>query len=115
MRRAQPLFSTVQSRLDALNTRLQENLAGMRVVKAFVRADYEQGRFDTANLDLMQRTVQAIRVMAVVMPLMTLVLNCGVAGALWLGGVHVIRGDMQLGQIIAFINYLLWSALACGA
>jgi ATP-binding cassette subfamily B multidrug efflux pump len=107
IRRAQPMFAEVQRRLDTINTVMQENLAGMRVVKAFVRADHEQRRFANANEDLMNQTIRAIRLMAVVMPCMTLVLNLGVVGALWFGGRQVMQGHMHVGQIIAFVNYLL--------
>lgn len=112
LRSVQPLFAEVQRRLDAINTILQENLAGMRVVKAFVRADYEERRFARANDDLMNQTIRAIRLMALVMPGMTLVLNLGIVGAIWFGGLQVIYGDMQIGQIIAFVNYLLRTLFA---
>lgn len=112
LRSVQPMFAQVQRRLDIMNTILQENLAGMRVVKAFVRAHYEQGRFDRANDDLMNQTIRAIRLMAIVMPGMTLALNLGIVGAIWFGGLQVMYGDMQVGQIIAFVNYLLRTLFA---
>jgi ATP-binding cassette subfamily B multidrug efflux pump len=102
-----PLFSRVQAQLDALNTVMQENLAGVRVVKAFVRSDYEVGRFRQTNDNLMTVNTKALRVVSVTMPLMTLILNFGVVGALWIGGVQVSSGGMQVGQVIAFINYLM--------
>ena len=111
-RRAQPLFAAVQRRLDALNTVVQENLAGVRVVKAFVRAEYEQRRFAAANDALMTETIRAMRLMAVVMPGMVLVLNLGVVGALWFGGRQVMQGHLHVGQIIAFVNYLLRTLFA---
>ncbi len=106
-RRAQPMFSEVQRRLDAVNTVLQENLAGMRVVKAFVRAHHEKERFGAANDNLMDQTIRSIRLMALVMPAMMLLMNLGIASAIWLGGLQVMAGTMQVGQIIAFVNYLL--------
>lgn len=112
LRSVQPMFAQVQRRLDVMNTILQENLAGMRVVKAFVRAHYEQRRFDRANDDLMNQSIRAIRLMAVVMPGMTLALNLGIVGAIWFGGLQVMYGDMQVGQIIAFVNYLLRTLFA---
>lgn len=112
LRSVQPLFAQVQRRLDVMNTILQENLAGMRVVKAFFRAHYEQRRFDRANDDLMNQSIRAIRLMAVVMPGMTLALNLGIVGAIWFGGLQVMYGDMQVGQIIAFVNYLLRTLFA---
>ena len=107
LRRAHPMFAEVQRKLDGVNTVLQENLAGVRVVKAFVRGDYEEQRFGDANDSLMMRTVHAVRWMAVLGPFMMLAVNLGVVGALWFGGVQVVGGEMQIGQIMAFVNYLL--------
>ncbi|MDY7078385.1 MAG: ABC transporter ATP-binding protein [Chloroflexota bacterium] len=107
IRRATPMFSLVQAKLDNLNTVMQENLAGVRVVKAFVRTDHEIKRFKTANDGLMNQTVQAARVVVVAMPFMMLTVNLGVVGAIWLGGLQVTTGSMQIGQIIAFVNYLM--------
>jgi MATE family multidrug resistance protein len=86
---------------------LQENLAGVRVVKAFVRADHERERFGRVNDALMQRTVHGARLVATVRPFMMLTLNLGVVAVIWFGGVQVSRGDLQVGQIIAFVNYLM--------
>jgi len=105
--RATPMFSLVQAKLDDLNTVMQENLAGVRVVKAFVRADHEVKRFKTANNALMDQTVRAARVVVTTMPFMMLTVNLGVVGAIWLGGLQVTVGTMQVGQIIAFVNYLM--------
>jgi ATP-binding cassette subfamily B multidrug efflux pump len=101
-----PLFGEVQRRLDNLNTVLQENLSGVRVVKAFAREKHEEERFDTGNVRLMTTNVQAARLGAATMPLMMIALNAGVVAALWLGGVQVKSGGMQAGQVIAFVNYL---------
>ncbi len=107
IRKTFPLFGEVQQRLDALNIVMQENLAGVRVVKAFVRAPSTSWlRFGRANDDLMDQNIRAVRTMAVTMPLMMLTLNVGVVAALWFGGVKVQQGDLQVGQVIAFINYL---------
>jgi ATP-binding cassette subfamily B multidrug efflux pump len=105
--RAAPMFSLVQAKLDDLNTVMQENLAGVRVVKAFVRADHEIQRFKTTNNALMDQTVRAARIVVLAMPLMMLTVNLGVVGALWFGGLQVTVGSMQVGQIIAFVNYLM--------
>ncbi len=101
-----PMFSEVQRRLDALNTVMQENLAGVRVVKAFVREAHEIGRFRTANRRLMEQNISAAQVLALNMPLVMLILNLGTVAALWLGGIQVKAGSLQVGQVIAFINYL---------
>ncbi len=106
VRRAYPLFGQVQARLDGLNTVMQENLAGVRVVKAFVRADHEIGRFGAANASLVEHTLRVARVTIVTMPMMMIIMNVGVVAALWFGGVQVSQGGMQVGQIVAFVNYL---------
>ena len=105
--KATPLFGQVQRKLDDLNTVMQENLAGVRVVKAFVRAQHEIQRFRATNEELMEQTIRAARIVAVVMPFMMLALNLGIVGAIWFGGLQVTYGTMQLGQIIAFVNYLM--------
>ena len=102
-----PMFGTVQQKLDAINTVMQENLAGIRVVKAFSRSDYEIDRFGMANDEWMDQNLKAIRTVAVTMPFMMLMLNMGVVATLWFGGNLVVQGDMQVGQIVAFINYLM--------
>ena len=107
LKKAHPMFFEVQHRLDRLNTVMQENLAGVRVVKAFVRADYEQQRFENANENLVDRTISAMRLVAVVMPFMMLAVNFGVVSVIWFGGIQVASGDMKVGQIMAFVNYLM--------
>jgi len=103
----EPLFRTVQQRLDRLNTVLQENIAGVRVVKAFVRADFEGARFQVANDDLTNRSVQVMQFMGAMSPILTLCVNIGMVLVIWNGGAQAIRGDMSVGQIVAFTNYLL--------
>jgi len=106
IRRAYPLFRVVQETLDALNAVMQENLAGVRVVKAFVRADHEKARFHTANEDLMEKTIRVVRVVAVTMPFAMLAMNLGLVGVIWFGGLQVTAGGMTTGEIISFTNYL---------
>jgi ATP-binding cassette subfamily B multidrug efflux pump len=105
--KAYPLFSGIQRKLDDLNTVMQENLAGVRVVKAFVRAEHEILRFGAVNEGLMAQTVRAARTVAVTMPAVMLALNVGVVGAVWFGGMQVTYGGMKVGQLIAFVNYLM--------
>jgi ATP-binding cassette subfamily B multidrug efflux pump len=112
IKRAHPMFAKVQRRLDSLNIVMQENLAGIRVVKAFVRADHEKQRFDLTNENLMNQTIRAARMVVVVMPAMMLTLNFGIVGVLWFGGIQAIQGDLHVGQIIAFVNYLLRTLFA---
>lgn len=105
--KATPLFTVVQEKLDALNQVMQENLAGVRVVKAFVRAQHENARFGTANTNLTNQSVRAMRTVAIMPAFMMLTMNLGIIAVLWFGGVRVTLGQMQMGQIIAFINYLM--------
>jgi len=105
--KATPMYTVVQEWLDALNGVMQENLAGVRVVKAFVRAQHEQARFGATNDKLMNQTIHVMRTIAVTQPFMMLTMNLGVAGVIWFGGLQVTRGHMHVGQIIAFVNYLM--------
>lgn len=108
--KAYPMFGDVQERLDHLNTVMQENLAGVRVVKAFVREDHEITRFGRVNAGLMNITVRAARVIGVAGPAMSIALNAGVVAAIWFGGLQLSTGDLKAGQIIAFVNYLTRTA-----
>ena len=100
------MFGDVQGRLDRLNTVVQENLAGVRVVKAFVRGAYEIARLRRVNDELMAITVRAARVIALASPAIRTALNIGVVAAVYLGGVQVVAGTLQIGQMIAFVYYL---------
>lgn len=101
-----PLFKKMQVKLDGVNTVLQENLSGIRVVKAFVRAKHEQKRFNTANKDYTETAIKAVRLMSLNMPLMMLVLNASIVAVLWFGGLQSWNGSLPVGQLIAFINYI---------
>jgi ATP-binding cassette subfamily B protein len=105
--RMEPLFRQVQKRLDRLNTVLQENIAGARLVKAFVRADYEGARFKDANEDFANLTVRVMQFMETMSPVLSFFVNIGIVVVIWAGGLQSIRGDMTLGQIVAFTNYML--------
>jgi ATP-binding cassette subfamily B multidrug efflux pump len=107
--KARPLFSMVQEKLDKLNQVLQENLAGVRVVKAFVRVEHENTRFDQANSDLMAQTVNVMLLLAILLPTMLNIVNLGVVGVIWFGGNLAIDGDFTVGEVVASINYLSYS------
>jgi ATP-binding cassette subfamily B protein len=107
VQRATPLFSIVQTSLDNLNQVMQENLAGVRVVKAFVRREHEKQRFGSANAALTNQGVHAVRLVAVMPSFMMLTLSLGMVAVLWFGGVRVTQGSLQIGQVIAFVNYLM--------
>jgi len=110
----QPLFMQVQRKLGWLNQVLQENLAGVRVVKAFVRADHENARFGSANDDLMNQTIRVQRILSILQPTMTFLINLGTASVVWFGGNLAIRGSITVGQIMAFVNYLLTTLFPLG-
>jgi len=101
-----PLFLTVQQKLDRLNMVLQENIAGVRLVKAFVRADHESQRFAAANEDFTDRNIRVMRFMATLFPAMSIFINVGMVIVIWAGGLQSIGGGVSVGQIVAFINYL---------
>ncbi|NMC55569.1 MAG: ABC transporter ATP-binding protein [Chloroflexi bacterium] len=103
----QKLFRSVQQKLDALNNVLQENLAGIRVVKAFVRSRYENQRFDVVNQDLTQKNISVHRWMAVLIPTLMNFVNIGIVAVIWFGGIDVINDQLTVGQLMAFTNYLL--------
>ena len=102
----EPLFLSVQQKLDQLNTVLQENIAGARLVKAFARAEHENQRFAAVNEDFTERHVKVMTFMSTMSPVLTFFVNIGIVLVVYTGGLRVIQGDMTDGQIIAFINYL---------
>jgi len=107
--KARPLFLAVQKKLDKLNQVLQENLAGARVVKAFVRVEHENGRFDQVNSDLTAENIKVMQLVATLIPTMLLLVNLAVVGVVWLGGKLVISEDFTVGEIVASINYMSYS------
>jgi ATP-binding cassette subfamily B multidrug efflux pump len=104
--KARPLFLFVQRKLDRLNQVLQENLAGVRVVKAFVRTDHENARFARVNTELMAENIRVMQLLAILTPTMQFLVNLGIAGVVWFGGSLAISGNLTLGQVVAAINYM---------
>jgi ATP-binding cassette, subfamily B, multidrug efflux pump len=111
---AQPLFMQVQIRLSKLNTLLQENLAGLKVVKAFAREPSEQKKFVKSADDLMNQQLKVLRVMTFLMPTIFLVANIGQAIVLYAGGTQIINGTMTLGQYQEFSLYLMFVFMPIG-
>ncbi len=107
MSSASPLFNIVQRKLSALNTAIQENLAGTALVKAFVRENYEINRFDERNIDYMERNIRVGRILALVMPLLMIVTDFGLVAVIWFGGIDVVNGRFSVGELVAFNNYLM--------
>jgi len=102
-----PLFKAIQVKLDKLNLILREALTGIRVIRSFNRDQHEQKRFDDANLDLTHTAVKVNRIMALLMPVMMLVLNLSAVAIIWFGGIRIDNGDMQVGSLMAFIQYAM--------
>ncbi len=107
IRVASPLFTVVQQKLSALNTLVQENLAGVHVVKAFVREQFEIDRFGERNTDYMQQHIKVGRLIAVALPLLVLLTNLGSVAVIWFGGTDVMGGRLSVGELIAFNSYLM--------
>src|SRR6266480_4874474 len=107
MSKAIPLFRIMQKKLDKLNLILDEGLTGVRVVRAFDRKKYEEHRFDEANLDLTNVAIKVNRMVASLMPIMMLCLNVSSIAILWFGAIRINNGQMQVGALIAFLQYAM--------
>lgn len=105
--RVRPWFKMAQERLARLNTVLQENLAGVRVVKAFVREDYESQRYAGANRELYDINIKIGRLFATMVPLVFFIANLALLLVYWIGGTQVIAGRLSLGRMLAFANYMM--------
>jgi ATP-binding cassette subfamily B multidrug efflux pump len=101
-----PFFVRVQKALDRVNSVMREYLSGVRVVRAFNRFDYEVNKFNDANQEYQARSTIALRAMAIFSPGITLTVNLGIVAVIWFGGLRVNSGSMQVGHIIAFVNYM---------
>lgn len=106
-RKAIPLFKTIQKKIDKVNLVLRENLIGIRVIRAFNKDEYEKKRFDIANLDLTDTAIKVNRIMAVLMPFIMLVMNIITVLVIWFGGIRIDNGYMQVGDLMAFIQYVM--------
>jgi ATP-binding cassette, subfamily B, multidrug efflux pump len=107
LRKAIPLFRSMQARLDSINQRMRETLSGVRVIRAFVRADYEEKRFSAANKNLTDTTVSVFRLFSVMFPVMTIIIGFSMVGIMWFGGHRVESGGMPIGNLFAFISYIM--------
>lgn len=106
MRFAMPLFRIVQSKIDNVNAVMRENLVGIRVVRSFVREDYERNRFKDKNGQLRDSSIKAFTTLAPIMPLMSLILNISIVLIVYNGGVEITSGRLTTGELMAFITYL---------
>ncbi|MEH7502617.1 ABC transporter ATP-binding protein [Neobacillus drentensis] len=106
-RKGIPLFKAMQVKLDNLNRVLRENLTGIRVIRSFNRVEHEKKRFDEANWDLTQTAIKVNKIMAAMMPIMMIVLNLSTVAIVWFGGLRISNGHMQVGDMMAFIQYAM--------
>ncbi|MBT2663531.1 ABC transporter ATP-binding protein [Bacillus sp. ISL-45] len=105
MIKAAGLFKSVQKRLDKVNGVMRENLVGMRLIKAFARGGYEGTRFENANNNLKDKTIFALRVTEVTIPVLLLFMNLSVIAVLWFGKIEVQTGSVSVGEVVAIVNY----------
>ncbi|HEY5467911.1 MAG TPA: ABC transporter ATP-binding protein [Coriobacteriia bacterium] len=103
--RTLPLFKAMQVKIDQVNKVMREKLSGVRVIRAFVRTDYEENRFDEANLDLTDTALKVNRMMALMMPMLMLIMNMATVAIIWFGGVRIDSGAMPIGNLTAFLTY----------
>lgn len=106
LRISYPIFTNIQKAIDKVNGVMREYLAGIRVVKAFNRFNYERTKFKKVNNELKDITLKGMRVVAIFNPLVALVVNIGIVLVLWFGGIGVNLGEMEVGKVMAFINYM---------
>ncbi|HEY8870387.1 MAG TPA: ABC transporter ATP-binding protein [Candidatus Limnocylindrales bacterium] len=107
MSRAIPLFRSMQVKLDRINQVMRETLAGVRVIRAFVRAEHEEGRFDQANTDLFNTAISVNRLFALTIPVMSGIFNLSSVAVMWFGALRVDSGQMPIGNLTAFLQYLM--------
>ncbi len=107
MSKAIPLFQAMQAKIDKVNLVLDEGLTGVRVIRAFDRIDHEEKRFDEANLDLTNTAIKVNQIIATMMPIMMLVLNLSTVVIFWFGSIRVNNGEMQIGNLMAFLQYAM--------
>lgn len=102
-----PLFKAMQKKLDKLNLVLRENLTGIRVIRSFNRINHEKERFNEANGDLTSTALKVNRIMASMMPIMMITLNFSTVAIIWFGSIRIDNGNMQVGSLMAFIQYAM--------
>jgi len=106
LRRGLPFFEKVQRKLDKVNATIQENLVNVRVVKSFVREDFEKKKFGFSNNELREISVKASGTVVLILPVMQLVMNISIVAIVWFGGNKIISGTFQVGQLMSFITYI---------
>ncbi len=105
--RALPLFRVMQAKIDRINRVMREYLEGVRVIRAFVRTEHEEHRFDDANADLTNTTLRVQRLFALMIPSLFLIMNLSSVAIMWFGGQRINNGDMPIGNLMAFLQYVM--------
>lgn len=106
-KKAIPLFKVMQEKVDKINLVLRENLTGIRVIRAFNRIDEEKIRFEEASYDFTSTAIKVNKMMAFVMPIMMLIMNFTSIAIIWFGGIRIDNGNMQVGDMMAFLQYAM--------
>jgi len=106
-KKAMPLFKMMQKKVDNLNRVVRENLTGVRVIRAFNRIEYESKRFNRANMELRDTAILVNRLMSTLMPIMMIIMNLSTVAIVWFGGLRINHGSMQIGDLMAFIQYMM--------
>jgi ATP-binding cassette subfamily B multidrug efflux pump len=107
LKTAFPRFTVMQKKLDRLNSGIQESLTNVRVIKSFVREDFEEKKFQDMNQDLKESSLNAMKIVIMTMPVMTLAMNITTLAVVWYGGNIIIAGNMQVGDLTAFTTYIV--------
>jgi len=105
MNKGGKLFKIVQGKLDAVNNIMRENLTGIRLIKVFVRRKHEENRFGKVNEHLRNKTMHALRIMELTMPILLFIMNISILAVLWFGSIHVGNGEVKIGEVVAIVNY----------
>ena len=105
--RAMPLFRSMQKRTDRINQVMRETLSGMRVIRAFVRTDHDEARFDVANSDLTDTALRVNRLFAMMIPFLFGIMNLSTVAIVWFGGLRIDAGSMPIGNLSAFLQYVM--------
>jgi ATP-binding cassette subfamily B protein len=107
MRKVGTLFRAVQQQLDDVNGVMQQNLLGMRLIKAFLRSDFEVAKFTRSSEELMERTMSALRFTEMTMPVVLFLMNMGIVAVLWFGSIDIRAADATVGELVAVVNYAM--------
>lgn len=107
LRKAFPFYIRIQQKIDKLNNVVRENLINIRIIKSFVREEFEQKKFDKSNEELQDTVIQASNILVHIYPIMQFVMNASIIAVLWFGNGQIHSGKMKVGELISFVNYFV--------